>query len=380
MKILIAPDSFKESLSAVEVAESIEKGILNYIPEAECIKIPLADGGEGTVDAILNATGGSKIPVSVKDPLMRDIKSYWGLLPDGETGIIEMAAASGLELLKPEERNPLIATTFGTGQLIVSALKEGCKKIIIGIGGSATNDGGAGMAEALGVKLLNKNGHRLSTGGSALGDLETISLSDFNNNVSGCEFIIATDVDNQLCGPEGASYIYGPQKGASPKMVQQLDKSLSHYGTKLEHTFGKPITSLSGTGAAGGLGAGLIAFCNAEIKNGFDIISKIVHLEAAMKTVDLVITGEGKLDKQTKFGKVPFGVAQLAQKYKKPVIGIAGTLGKGYQELYNFGFQSIFSIVDGPQSLEWALENAKQLICNTSERIIRLVFSDRQKK
>lgn len=377
MKILIAPDSFKESLSAVEVAKSIEQGILSYIPEAECIKIPLADGGEGTVDAILNATGGRKINARVKDPLMRDIESFWGLLSDGKTGIIEMASASGLELLKPEERNPLITSTYGTGQLIEAALNEGCRRVIIGIGGSATNDGGAGMAKALGAKLIDLNGLGISHGGGALGDLKSINLSGFNNKVLGCEFIIATDVNNQLCGPEGASYIYGPQKGASPEMVLELDKNLLHYGKKLEHTFGRPIISASGAGAAGGLGAGLIAYCNAEIKNGFDIISKIVHLEEEIKTSDLVITGEGKLDRQTKFGKVPFGVAQLAQKYNKPVIGIAGTLGEGYQELYSFGFQSIFSIAEGPRSLEWAMKNAKQLIYNASERIIRLVFPDK---
>lgn len=375
MKILIAPDSFKESLSAEEVAESIEQGILKCMPDAECTKIPMADGGEGTVCAILKATGGRKIPVNVKDPLMRDIETFWGLLPDRQTGIIEMASASGLELLKPVERNPMVTTTYGTGQLINAALNEGCKKIVIGIGGSATNDGGAGMAEALGAKLLDKNGYGIHPGGGELCNLKSIDLSDFNNKTQNCEFIIATDVDNQLCGQKGASYIYGPQKGASPEMVEQLDKNLLHYGKILEQVFGKQIISVAGAGAAGGLGAGLIAYCHAEIKNGFDIISKIVNLEDAIRTADLIITGEGKLDKQTKFGKVPFGVAQLAKKYSKPVIGMAGTLGKDHQELYNFGFQSIFSIVDRPQSLEISLSNAKELIINASERIFRLLLA-----
>ena len=376
MRILIATDSFKESLSAIEVADSIESGILHFRKDVDCVKIPLADGGEGTVEAVLNAVGGSKIPVRVKDPLMRDIDGFWGQLPDKKTAILEMAVSSGLERLTHKERNPLITTTYGTGQLIRSALDRGCTKIFIGIGGSATNDGGAGMARALGAKLLNSRGIEIGDGGLYLADLSKIDLSGLDTRIRDCEIIVISDVQNPLCGKNGASFIYGPQKGADPEMVKRLDRNLMHFGNILESHFMNNIIEVPGAGAAGGLGAGLYAFCHAILRPGFETIADIVGLEEAIMETDLVITGEGKLDYQTKFGKVPFGVARMANKYKKPVIGIAGALGKGYQELYNLGFQSIFSISEQPGSLNKSLRNAKSLLFSASERIIRLISID----
>ena len=376
MKILIAPDSFKESLSAIAVADSIEKGILNFNPDIKCIKIPLSDGGEGTVEAILAATGGRKVKTRVKDPLMRDIESFWGLLPDDRTAVIEMAAASGLELLSSEERNPFHATSYGTGQLIKAALDHGCHKVYIGIGGSATNDGGAGMAMALGARLIKADSDNIRIGGGYLSDLHTIDLSGFEKQVADCEFIVLSDVQNPLCGKDGASYIYGPQKGADHEMVAQLDHNLSHYGKILEASFGKSIIDEPGAGAAGGLGAGLMAFCNAKLLPGFKTISDIVQLEKLIKESDFIITGEGKLDYQTKFGKVPFGVAQMAKKANKPVIGIAGTLGKDYKELYKYGFQHMFSISEGIESLEFSILNARNLLIKASERIIQSISID----
>jgi len=376
VKILIAPDSFKESLSAIEVADSIEKGILNFKPDTECIKIPLADGGEGTVEAILAATGGSKIKARVMDPLMREIESFWGLLPDDHTAVIEMAAASGLELLANDERNPMLTSTNGTGQLIGSALDHGCKKIFIGIGGSATNDGGAGMATALGIRLLDVNGLDIGDGGVYLSDLSYLDLSGFDERIATCELIVISDVQNPLCGENGASYIYGPQKGADHEMVVQLDLNLNHYGKILEASFGKSIIDEPGAGAAGGLGAGLKAFCNAKLLPGFETISEIVQLEKLIQESDLIITGEGKLDYQTKFGKVPFGVAQMAKKANKSVIGIAGTLGKDYKELYKYGFQHMFSISEGIESLEYSILNAQNLLIKASERIIQSISID----
>jgi glycerate kinase len=376
VKILIAPDSFKESLSAVEVANSIEKGILQYMPDAQCTKIPLADGGEGTVAAILQSTRGKIVSADVKDPLMREINSFWGLLPDSKTAVIEMAAASGIELLSTYERNPTKATTYGTGQLIKAALDYGCKTIYVGIGGSATNDGGFGMARALGARFIDTQGEEVLEAGMNLSEIEKIDLSSFDQRIYDCRIIVISDVKNPLCGQQGASLVYGPQKGASKEMAKKLDQYLLHFGMILESHFNKKIMDVEGAGAAGGLGAGLLAFCNATIQPGFDTVSKIVQLEKYLRDTDIIITGEGKLDEQTKFGKVPFGVAQLAKKFDKSVIGIAGSLGDGYQDLYHYGFQSIFSISERPESLDYSIKNAKNLLFNTAERIIRLILMD----
>jgi len=374
VKILIAPDSFKESLSAREVADSIEAGIMQYRSDLVCIKIPLADGGEGTVESVLASVGGEKIAVRVRDPLMREIDSSWGLLPDRKTAVIEMAAASGIELLSNPERNPRITTTYGTGQLMLSALDHGCTKIYLGIGGSATNDGGAGMGQALGARLVDKDNREIGPGGGQLSRISRIDTTDFDPRISDCDVVVLSDVENPLIGKNGASQVYGPQKGGDKAMIRELDNNLQHFGNLLESHFGRKIINIPGSGAAGGLGAGLLGFCNAQMSKGFETIADLVKLESIVKTVDLIITGEGKLDFQTKFGKVPYGVAQIAGKYGKKVIGIAGSLGDGYKDLYTLGFQSIFPIAEGPATLDYCLNHAGTLVRNTSERIIRTIL------
>jgi glycerate kinase len=371
MKILIAPDSFKESLKANDVAKYIEEGIRLALPEAECIRIPLADGGEGTVDALVNASGGKIEKVKVMDPLMREIESYFGIMGDGNTAVIEMAAASGIELLEKKERDPMRTTSYGTGQLIREALNKGCSSIIIGIGGSATNDGGAGMAQALGIKLLDKNRKSIGNGGGQLNYLKFIEDMKLDKRVKETRILVACDVKNPLCGENGASRVYGPQKGATEKIISILDQNLNHFGDLLEAKYKNTIKTLPGAGAAGGLGAGLAAFLDAELMPGFDIIEKITRLEKVIIEVDLVITGEGKMDEQTKFGKTPHGIAQLAKKYNKPVIGIAGSLGYDYQKLYNEGFDVLVSIIDKPMSLEMALRNASEMLKFTAYNLLR---------
>ena len=373
MKILIAPDSFKESLKASEVAHAIEAGVKMACPDAECICIPMADGGEGTVDALVHATGGIIEKVSVRDPLMRQVDSYFGILGDGKTAVIEMAAASGLELLKEDERNPMETTTFGTGQLIKAALDKDCSTIIIGIGGSATNDGGAGMAQALGIGLLDQKNQPIGMGGGSLGQLVKVDLERLDTRIKQTKIIVASDVNNPLCGANGASNIYGPQKGATEDMIRILDENLNLFGKILEEKYHKKIRELPGAGAAGGLGAGLVAFLHAELLPGFEIVNNITHLEDLVQGTDLVITGEGRMDKQTMYGKTPFGVARLAKKYKKPVIGISGTLGADYQVLFQEGFDVLTSIIDQPMSLESALGNAAEMVKFASFNLLRAV-------
>ncbi len=374
MNIVIAPDSFKESLSARQVAQSLKKGLEKIVKSAKIETVPLADGGEGTVDAIVDANHGKKKKVRVHDPLMRDIDSYYGISEDEKTAVIEMAAASGLELLKPKEKNPWVTTSFGTGELVLDALNSGCKKIIVGIGGSATNDGGAGLAMALGAVLLDKNGKPVGYGGGELKKIQTIELSRLNPKIKSTEFIIASDVDNPLTGPKGASLVYAPQKGASIDMAKQLDKNLEHYAEKLSFTFGKNFKQIPGSGAAGGLGAGLMAFLNASLVPGFQLISEIVDLDEKIKSADLIITGEGKIDVQTQYGKTPYGVAKLAKKYNKPVLAIAGILGTNYQELLDNYFDVILSIVDRPMTVSEAINIASELCEATGERIGRMLL------
>ncbi|HHW57660.1 MAG TPA: glycerate kinase [Clostridia bacterium] len=372
MKILIAPDKFKESLSALKVADSIEKGILKIFPKAIIEKVPLADGGEGTVESLVNATGGKIIKTKAKDPLGRDIESFYGILGDGKTAVIEMAAASGLYLLKDYERNPMITTTYGTGQLIKDALDRGCRKFIIAIGGSATNDGGAGMAMALGVKFYDKYGREIGLGGGELSKIYSIDTSNLDDRLKECEFVVACDITNPLIGENGASRVYGPQKGATKEMVEVLDKSLEHYGKLLEKYFHKKIIDVPGSGAAGGLGAGLMAFLNAQLKSGIEITMETLKLEEKIKEADIVISGEGKIDSQTAFGKTISGIAKLCKKHNKPLIAIAGTV-EDIENLYEIGVSSIFSIVEKPMSLEDAIKNAPTLLEKSAERIFRLV-------
>lgn len=372
MKILIAPDKFKGSLSAFEVADNIEKGILKVFPKAIVVKVPMADGGEGTVESLVDATGGKIIKTNVKDPLFRDIESFYGILGDGKTAVIEMAAASGLYLLKDYERNPMITTTYGTGQLIKDALDRGCRRFIIAIGGSATNDGGAGMATVLGVKFYDKDGREIGLGGGELSKIYSIDTSNIDDRLKECEFIVACDVANPLIGENGASRVYGPQKGATKEMVEVLDKNLEHYGKLLEKYFNKKIIDVPGSGAAGGLGAGLMAFLNAQLKNGIEIIIETLKLEEKIKEADIVISGEGKIDFQTAFGKTISGIAKLCKKHNKPLIVIAGTV-EDIENLYEIGVSSIFSIVEKPMSLEDAIKNAPTLLEKSAERIFRLI-------
>lgn len=375
MKILIAPDSFKENLSAKEVAQAIERGIKKVDENIQTSIVPMADGGEGTVESLVEATDGQIINVKVKDPLMRDIDSYYGVLGDRKTAVIEMAAASGLALLEKDERNPMDTTSFGTGQLIKYAIEEGYKNIIIGIGGSATNDGGAGMLMALGAKLLDANGEDIGLGAKGLGKLKSIDLYNFHEDIKDCNFVVACDVDNPLVGKRGASYVFGPQKGADEHMVKILDAKLENFGKVVEDTLGISLLQYPGAGAAGGMGAALLAFLDAELERGIDIVIEATQLERKIMDSNLVITGEGKIDGQTQFGKTPYGIATLAKKYNKPVIAIAGGIGEDASVLYEKGIDSIFSIVNKPMTLEEAMVHGESLLEDTAERIIRALIA-----
>jgi len=370
MKILIAPDSFKHSLTGAEVAEAIKSGIHSILKEATIHTLPLADGGEGTVAALVASTGGKKRRIAVHDPLMRKIEAEYGIIND-DTAVIEMAAASGLELISNEERNPLVTTTFGTGELIKDALDNGFKKIIIGVGGSATNDAGAGMAQALGARLLNDKGEDIDKGGGHLDKLKRIDLSHLNPALSDTSIHVAVDVKNPLTGEQGATKVYAPQKGADPTMVDMLERNLAHFADVIWQSTGNNVKDIPGGGAAGGLAAGLAGVLGANIENGFNLISKIIGLERYMKDADLVITGEGMIDSQTAFGKTPHGVAMLAKKYKIPVVGFAGTLGEGYNQLLSSVFDNLYPITEKPVKLDEALHAAEHLLFQASARMMR---------
>ena len=373
MKFVLAPDSFKESLTAKEVADAMEVGIKKIFKDAECVKVPMADGGEGTVQSLVDATDGKIYEVVVTGPLGNKVNAKYGILGDGQTAVIEMAEASGIHYVKKEDRNPLITTTFGTGELIKSALDKGVKKIIIGIGGSATNDGGAGMLQALGAKLLDKDNKEIPFGGGGLSELVKINLDDFDKRIKEVEIEVACDVSNTLTGKEGASAVFGPQKGATEEIIKILDENLHHYADIVNKTIGKDMENQKGSGAAGGLGFALLAFCDGKLNRGIDIVIKYADLSEKMKGASYVITGEGSIDSQTKFGKTPFGVSQVAKQYDIPVIGIAGNVGEGIDELYDLGFDSILSIMPGVVTLDKALSNAKENIENTLENVARLL-------
>jgi len=362
MKIVVAPDSFKGSLTAVEVADAIGQGVREIFPEAKIIKIPMADGGDGTVQCLVNATGGEILKEKVVGPLGDEVWASYGILGDKKTAVIEMAEASGLTLVPEDKRNPLITTTYGTGQLIKAALDQGCRKMIIGIGGSATNDGGAGMVQALGVRLLDREGKEIGFGGGELKKINRINISNLDNRLSETEVLIASDVSNPLCGPKGAARIYGPQKGATPEIIEELDKSLAHFAEIIKRDLNKDIKDMPGAGAAGGLGAGLIAFLDAELKPGIEIMIEIVKLEQAIKDADLVITGEGKIDSQTIYGKAPIGVAKIAKKYNIPVIAMAAIVGDDADIVYKYGINTLIKIVEPPMSLAEPKPKKVQLI------------------
>lgn len=372
MKIVIAPDSFKESMTAIEAAEAIERGWRRVFPNDTFSLVPMADGGEGTVQSMVDATGGHFVEREVQDPLGKPVLAKYGILGDGKTAVIEMAEASGLGLVPKAERNPLITTTYGTGQLILDALQADVTKILIGIGGSATNDGGAGMLQALGGRLLDQIGAELPFGGAALADLSTIDLSDLDPRVKNLEIIAACDVDNPLTGALGASAIFGPQKGADEGMVQELDRALSHFAEVIRKDLGVDVETTPGAGAAGGLGAGLMAFLQAKLMKGVDIVIEHTDLKAKMRGAELVITGEGGIDAQTRFGKTPYGVAKTAKALGIPVIAIAGHVKEDSRKLYEHGFQALFSIVQGACSLEDALRDGAKNLEATTENIARL--------
>ena len=373
MNIVIAPDSFKDCLSAADVAKYLAKGIERVNRDANIRMVPLADGGEGFVQTMISAIGGKTPSLTVSDPLGRGIPGFYGILNDGRTAVIEMAAASGIEHLSKEERNPLLTSTYGTGELMKDAMAKGCRKIIIGIGGSATNDGGAGMARALGYRFLDKDDKELMQGGGFLDQLVRIDVEGVTPLIKETEIWVACDVTNPLIGKHGASSIYGPQKGATPDMVEVLDQNLTHLAEIIKKDLGIDVSGLSGGGAAGGLGAGLVAFAGGELQPGFDIVKEQTQLDAEIKQADFVITGEGKIDAQTKHGKTPWGVAQIARKYNKPLIAVAGLLGDGYRELYDEGFTSIFALPNGPVTLEDSIRNAPGLLADAGERIYRII-------
>lgn len=369
MKVVVAPDSFKGSLSSKEVSEAIKKGILLYDQEASVTTVPMADGGEGTVDAIINNNEGQMITLPVHDPLMRIIEGFYGKFDD--TAVIEMAAASGLPLLEDEERNPLLASSFGTGELIKDALDKGCQTIIMAIGGSATNDGGMGMLKALGVKFYDQNRQEIGEGGGALADIASIDTSGLDPRIQGTQITVACDVDNPLCGLNGASHIFGPQKGATPDMVLELDKNLINLAKVSSNALEIDHQNEPGAGAAGGLGFALISYLNAELKKGIDIVIEKANLRNALKDADLVITGEGQIDYQTAFGKTPFGVAQAAAEQDIPVVALCGQLGDRYEELFNKGFLSIFSILNAPMSLKESMNQTEELLISQTQNILR---------
>jgi glycerate kinase len=369
MKIVIAPDSYKESLTALEVAAAIESGFSEVFPDADYIKLPMADGGEGTVAAMVAATGGSFVTVDVTGPLCEPVKARYGLTGDGKTAIVEMAAASGLALVAPNCRNPLKTTTYGTGELIKAALDAGVRHLVIGIGGSATNDGGAGMLQALGVKLRDHEGGEIGFGGGNLANLDHIDISGIDPRLRTCRIEAACDVNNPLTGPGGASAVFGPQKGATPEMVALLDASLARYAGLISRDLGVQVDQVPGAGAAGGMGAALLAFLGAQLRPGIEIVIEAVGLEAAVRDADLVITGEGRIDSQTIHGKTPIGVARVAKRYGKPVIGIAGSLSADAGVVHEHGIDAIFSVLCNVSTMEEALTHAAANVRAASRNI-----------
>ena len=372
MKIVIAPQGFKGNLTALEVARAIEAGVKRIVPGALTVLKPMADGGEGTVQALVDATGGEIITSEVTGPLGERVNAHWGVLNDRVTAVIEMAAASGLPLVPPEKRNPLITTTYGTGELILAALAKGCRKLIIGIGGSATNDGGAGMAQALGARFLDARGKELAPGGAALADLEHIDVTNLDPRLAGFEVTLACDVNNPLCGPRGASAIYGPQKGATPELVERLDAALAHYADVVRKDLGADVKNVAGTGAAGGLGMGLMVFLKARLIPGIDVVIEATHLVADLTGADLVFTAEGRIDCQSAMGKVPTGVALKAKEFGSPVIALAGEVADDCRVVYEQGIDAVLSIAPGPISLDQSMAVADKLITDTAECAMRL--------
>ncbi|MEK3889563.1 glycerate kinase [Bacillus sp. FSL K6-3431] len=374
MKIVIAPDSFKGSITAMEAALSIEKGIKNAFPEAETVLVPVADGGEGTMENLVAATNGRKVSVFVTGPLGKPVEAYFGILGDKTTCIIEMANASGLDLIKREERDPLKATTYGTGELIKLALDEGYRKFVLAIGGSATNDGGVGMLQALGLKATDNVGKEIGFGGGELNRIEKISLQYFDQRIQESQFLIASDVENPFVGINGASHVFGPQKGATKEMVLHLDENLIHWANIVEKETNIRLHEMPGAGAAGGIGGAFQAFFPSTTKRGVDVVMEYSKLEAIIQDANLVITGEGQVDFQTAFGKTPMGVAQVAKSQNVPTVILAGSVGEKIQALYEYGVIGVYSIINRPISLEQAMKEASLLLEQSAEQICRTYF------
>ncbi len=370
-KILISPQEFKESLTGLEVANAIQEGINKADSKIKTSLVPVADGGDGTLQTMVDVTGGEIITETVRDPLGRNIDSVWGKLGDDNSAVIEMAKASGLALLNENEKSATLTSTYGTGQLFKFALDQGINNFIIGIGGSATNDGGAGFVSALGAKLYDENGKEVESNGISLSSIRDIDMSNFDERVKNTSVRVACDVTNPLCGNEGASAIFGPQKGANPEEVNLLDKNLLHWASLIKDQLGKDILNVPGAGAAGGLGAGLMAFTDAELSIGANIVLDSLNYDEHLRDVDLVIVGEGSTDKSTQFNKSPVAVAMRAKKSGIPVICLSGSIGEGYSESRDLGISSFFSIVSGPTELKYAIENAHELIVKSTEEIIR---------
>jgi glycerate kinase len=373
MRIIVAPDSYKGSVSALGVAQAMERGIHAVFPEAQVQKVPIADGGEGTVEALVAATGGRFEHTEVPGPLGEPVRAAWGVTGDGQTAVIEMAAASGLPLVPRELRDPRITSTEGTGWLLKAALDAGLRKIVIGIGGSATNDGGTGLARALGVRFLDADGKPLPQGGAALAQLKTIDLAGLDPRLLETEIMVACDVDNPLTGPRGASAVYGPQKGATPEMVQELDRALGVYALVAASATGRDVAGLSGAGAAGGLGAGMLWFTPARLRPGVEIVLEATGFEAMMAGADLVITGEGRTDAQTAMGKAPVGVAAVAKRHGVPVVCLSGGLIEGADDVLACGIDALMSIVPQPLSLDECVSRGAELIESAAARVCRLI-------
>jgi len=377
MRVVIAPDKFKGSLSASEAAEAMARGVARAAPSATIDRAPMADGGEGTVAALIASTNGAWREAKVRSPMGEPVVARYGLLGDGRTAAIEMATASGLVLVPPDRRDPTIATTIGTGELLLAALSEGVDKVIVGIGGSATNDGGAGLGQALGFRLLDSEGRELPPGGGALGRLDRIDGSNRRRELDGVSIAVACDVTNPLCGPSGASAVYGPQKGATPEMVSLLDANLSHFAAIVGRDLGVSIAEIPGSGAAGGLGGGLVAFAGGRLQPGIDLVIEAVDLRARLEGADLCLTGEGALDDQSAFGKTAVGVARLSRSLGVPAFALAGTIGAGASATLDQGLDAYFSICPGPIALEEAIARAGELLEDATAMAIRAFLAGR---
>ena len=373
MKIVIAPDSYKGSIYASDAARAMEDGVRRVLPDAEVVLVPVADGGDGTLETLVETSGGRIITSDVTGPLGEPVSAQWGAMGDGVTAVAEMARTSGLALVRLEDRDPLNATTYGLGEVILEALEAGYRRFILGIGGSATNDAGAGMAQALGVRLLDADGAELPPGGAALARLARIDTSGLDPRAADADFDVACDVNNPLTGPEGASAVYGPQKGATPEIVEQLDAALANFAEVVKRDLGADVNDVPGSGAAGGLGGGIMAFLGGRLRPGVDIVLDTVDLASRLDGADLIITGEGCMDFQTVYNKAPIGVARLAGERNIPVIGVSGSLGDGFTDVHEHGIAAAVAITHAPMTLDEATERVAELIASATEQAVRLV-------